>query len=174
MQNRFKNRSKHKAQKISEKTQKISQNGTKRPPGISRKIPEIAPEAPRDVPGDPWDPQRTLKGPHSSQKDVQRAQKSPKGPQMTPKRLQGTPLGSTKASERQQKRHLTDTPKEPKLKIENRCNRHRHNDSIDATLKQHYVENDLGPAECAERSNTAGPLRASAVFWFLTGLEGRL
>ena len=65
-----------------------------------------------------------------------------------PKKCEKTPV-----SERQQKRHLTDTPKEPKLKIENRCNRHRHSDSTDATLKQHYVENDLGPAECAERLN---------------------
>ena len=93
---------------------------------------------------------------------------------MTPKRLQGTPLGSTKASERQQKRHLTDTPKEPKLKIENRCNRHRHSDFTNTTLKQHYVENDLGPAECAERLNTAGPLRALAVFFVFTGLQGSL
>ena len=37
--------------------------------------------------------------------------------------------------------------------MENRRKRHRDCDSTDATLKQHYVENDLGPAECAERLN---------------------
>ena len=44
------------------------------------------------------------------------------------------------------------TPKKPKIQIENRRKRHRDSDSTDATLKQDYVENDLGPAECAERS----------------------
>ena len=125
--------------------------------------------APKGLPEFPGKSQKSLQrrkdpqGTQQQQKDVQRAQKVTQRKQMTPKRLQGTPLGSTKASERQQKRHLTDTPKEPKLKIENRCNRHRHSDSTDATLKQHYVENDLGPAECAERLNKSWRLRAS--FW---------
>ena len=119
-------------------------------PGKARKSPQRRPGTSQETPGIPKGPPRDPTAVKRTSKDPK---KSPKGPQMTPKRLQGTPLGSTKASERQQKRHLTDTPKEPKLKIENRCNRHRHSDSIDATLKQHYVENDLGPAECAERLN---------------------
>ena len=119
-------------------------------PGKSRKSLPRRPGTSQEPPGSPKGPPRH---PTAAKRTSKEPKKSPKGPQMTPKRLQGTPLGSTKASERQQKRHLTDTPKEPKLKIENRCNRHRHSDSTDATLKQHYVENDLGPAECAERLN---------------------
>ena len=154
MQNRFKNRSKNKPQ--TNKTPTISLKWNQK---ASRTFPENPGNRPRGAQGrsrrplgSPKDPQGTPQQPKGHPKSPKR---SPKGPQMTPKRLQGTPLGYTKASERQQKRHLTDTPKEPKLKIENRCNRHRHSDSTDATLKQHYVENDLGPAECAERFNNS-------------------
>ena len=62
---------------------------------------------------------------------------------MLPNGCQGPPSGP---------KGKNDTPKKPKLQKENRCNRHRANHSIDTTLKQRCVENDLGPAECAERS----------------------
>ena len=175
MQNRFKNRSKNKAQQKIEKTSKMSSKWSQK---VSRNFPEnpgnrtrAAQGGPRRPLGSPKDPQGT---PQQPKQRPMTPKSHPKDLQMTPKRLQGTPLASTKASKRHPKRHSNDTPKEPKLKIENRCNRHRRSDSTDATIKQHYVENDLGPAECAERLNTAGPLRASAVFSSFTGLEGRL
>ena len=51
------------------------------------------------------------------------------------------------------KRHLKRHPKVPTLEKKNRCDRQRASSFTDATFKQHCFENDLGPAECAERLN---------------------
>ena len=131
---------------------KMEPKGLPEFPGKSRKSHPSRPRRSHETPGIPKGPPRH---PTAAKTASNNSKSHPKDLQMTPKRLQGTPLASTKASKRHPKRHSNDTPKEPKLKIENRCNRHRHSDSTDATFKQHYVENDLGPAECAERLNKA-------------------
>ena len=114
-------------------------------PGKSRKSHPSRPRRSQETPGIPKGLPRHPTAAKTASNDPK---KSPKGPPNDP---QKTPRDAI--SIHKDLRHSNDTPKEPKLKIENRCNRHRHSDSIDATLKQHYVENDLGPAECAERLN---------------------
>ena len=102
------------------------------PKGPQRK-PKMKPKGLPEFPG------KSRKSPPSRPRTSQEPQRRPQDPQRPPK-------GTQKSSQ-------NDTPKKPKFKMENRCKRHRDSDSTDATLKQHYVENDLGPAECAERLN---------------------
>ena len=98
----------------------------------------------------PKNPQGTPKHPRGRRRT---SKCHPKYIQMISKTLQKEPFGHTKVSKRHEKHTQDDTPKKPKLKTENRCNRYRDSSSNDATSKQQCVENDLGPAECAERLN---------------------
>ena len=75
---------------------------------------------------------------------------------MAPKESKGRPQDPQRPPKDTEKSIQTDTPKKPKLQMENRCKRHRDSDFTDATLEQHCVDNGLGPAECAERLNIAG------------------
>ena len=157
MQNRFKNRStKTNPKQRAKKTPKMTSKWTQK---ASQKFPENPGNRPRGAQGRP-------RRPLGSPKDPQGTQQTPNDSQKTPRDALRIHKGLRKAT----KRHLTDTPKEPKLKIENRCNRHRDSDSIDATLKQHCVDNELGPAECAERLNkkitrAASPSQAEVLFF---------
>ena len=138
----------------------MSQKWSQKVPGISRKIPEISPETPKDVPGIPREPQRTPKARISNQKDLRRPPKvSPRTPN-DPRRSPRDALRTHKSLQKTPQEAPKTTRNKPKIQIENRRKRHRDSDSTDATLKQDYVENDLGPAECAERLNKKA-LRAS-------------
>ena len=134
----------------------LSQNDLKMSPRISRipggrphSDPEghtAAQDRPKSSPGtdkgslgDPGDP----KGVPKTQK------KAPKAPPNEPQATPSAAFGSPKASKRHLKRH----PQVPTLEKKNRCDRQRASSFTDATFKQHCFENDLGPAECAERLN---------------------
>mgnify|MGYP001233387209 CR=1 FL=1 len=123
----------------------------------SQNFPENLGNRPRGAQGRPRSALGTPKDPQGTPQQQEGRPKTPKTdskhPRMTPKGIQGTPSGPTNASKRHAKSTQNDTPKKPKLQMENRCKRHRHSDSTDANLKQHCVDNDLGPAECAERLN---------------------
>ena len=119
-------------------------------PGKSRKSAPRRPGTTEERPGTPKRPPRHPTAAKMTSKDPK---KSPKAPPNDPKRTPSDALGIQKASKRHPKKHQKDTPKEPKLKMENRCKSHRDSDSTNATLKQQCVDNDLSPAECAERLN---------------------
>ena len=119
-------------------------------PGKSRKSPPRRPGTSQEPPGTPKGPPRHPTAAKRTSKDPK---KSPKGPpydsQKHPRDALRTHKGVQKTPDENTQ---NDTPKKPKLKMENRCKRHRDSDSTDATLKQHCVDNDLSLAECAERS----------------------
>ena len=153
MQNRFENRSKNKAQNKSEKNTKNELNmepkGLLEFPGKSRK------SLPRR-PGTSQEPPGTLKGPPRHPTDTKRTPKTqkshPKDPQVTPKESKGRPQDPQRPPKTPKNAAKTTSQRNQNL-IENRSKRHRDSDSTDATLKQYCVENDLSPAECAERVN---------------------
>ena len=149
-----------KNQKNMKNEPKMEPKGLPEFPGKSRKSAPRRPGTTEERPGTPKRPPRHPTAAKMTSKDPK---KSPKAPPNDPKRTPSDALGIQKASKRHPKKHQKDTPKEPKLKMENRCKSHRDSDSTNATLKQHCVDNDLSPAECAERLNPPPPRRGWSV-----------
>ena len=125
-----------------------------------KRLPEFPGKSRKSAPGRPGTTQErpgTPKGspmyPTAAKITSKDPKKYPKAPPNEPKRTPRDAVGIQKASKRHPKNHQKDTPKEPKLKMENRCKSHRDRDSTNATLNQQCVDNDLSPAECAERLN---------------------